>query len=83
MRAGIIGRARNTVLFAGAGVPAGAVYGSTDRHAAEVTDAPVSPADLTATILHLLGINRHATIRDRQGRPYAASEGEPITALVR
>src|SRR5437588_4822014 len=46
----------NTVLFAGAGVPPGLVHGRTDRHAAEVTDAPVSPADLTATVLQALGV---------------------------
>jgi hypothetical protein len=71
----------NTVLFAGAGVPAGAVIGRTDRLAAEVTDSPVSPADLTATIVAKLGVDPAATIRDAQGRPHAISEGRAIRAL--
>src|SRR5262249_15376273 len=66
--------AANTVLFAGGGVPAGAVIGRTDKHAAEVTDSPVSPADLTATILTLLGADPRATVQDAQGRPFALSE---------
>ncbi len=71
----------NTVLLAGAGVPGGAVLGRTDRHAAHVTEAPVSPADLTATVLRKLGIDPHTTIHDRQGRPFALSEGTPIRGL--
>ncbi len=72
----------NTVLFAGAGLPGGAVLGRTDRHAAEVTDHPVSPADLTATIFDLLGADPAATIHDAQGRPHRLSEGRPIRALL-
>jgi hypothetical protein len=72
----------NTVLFAGAGMPAGLIHGRTDRHAAEVIDSPVSPADLTATIFHLLGVDPHSTIHDPQGRPFPLSEGRPIAALV-
>jgi hypothetical protein len=72
----------NTVLFAGASTPGGAVIGCTDRRAAEVTDQPVSPADLTATIFHLLGVDPHATIQDPQGQPHPLSEGQPIRALL-
>jgi hypothetical protein len=74
--------AANTVLFAGAGTPGGAVLGRTDRLAAEVTDDPVSPADRTATIFHLLGVDAHAVIHDPQGRAYPLSEGRPIRPLV-
>src|SRR5262249_56542116 len=52
----------NTVLFAGAGVPAGAVIGRTDSRAAEVTDNSVSPADLCATIFAKLGVDPRTTI---------------------
>ena len=72
----------NTVLFAGAGVPGGLIHGRTDRHAAEVTENPVSPADLTATIFHLLGLDPRSTLHDSQGRPFALSEGQPIAALL-
>lgn len=73
----------NTVLFAGAGVPAGLIHGRTDRCAAEVVDCPVSPADLTATIFHLLGVDPRSVLHDPQGRPFVLSEGRPIAALVR
>jgi hypothetical protein len=74
--------AANTVLFAGAGTPGGAVLGRTDRLAAEVTDDPVTPADLTATIFHLLGVEPHALVHDPQGRSYPLSEGRPIGGLI-
>jgi len=69
-------------LFAGAGVPAGLIHGRTDRHAAEVTDNPVTPADLTATIFHLLGVDPRSLLHDPQGRPFVLSEGRPIAALL-
>ncbi|OAI41169.1 hypothetical protein AYO40_03755 [Planctomycetaceae bacterium SCGC AG-212-D15] len=72
----------NTVLFAGAGCPAGAVIGRTDAQAAEVTEDPVSPADLAATIFHTLGIEPRTTIHDGQGRPFVLSDGTPIKALA-
>lgn len=72
----------NTVLFAGAGVPGGLVHGRTDRHAAEVTEHPVSPADLTATVLHLLGVAPRATVRDGRGGSHVLSEGSPVRALL-
>jgi hypothetical protein len=72
----------NTVLFAGAGIPGGALYGRTDSSGAEVADDPVTPADLTATIVHLLGVSPRATIQDSQGHTYPLSKGEPIAALV-
>ena len=72
----------NTILMAGAGVPGGAVYGRTDATASEVTENPVSPADITATILHALGVDPRTRIHDPGGRPYRLSEGTPIRALV-
>lgn len=72
----------NTVLFAGAGIPGGAVHGRTDRHAAQVTEDPVTPGDLTATVYHLLGVDPKSTIRDRNGRSFPLTEGQPIRAIV-
>jgi hypothetical protein len=46
-----------TVLVAGGGVRGGQVYGSTTRNGGYVETQPVAPADLTATILHHLGID--------------------------
>jgi hypothetical protein len=71
-----------SILLAGAGVPAGAVYGSTDKHAAYPAENPVSPQDLAATILHLLGVPPDLELRDRTGRPLAATSGKPVSALL-
>lgn len=72
----------NTILFSGAAVPGGAVLGRTDRIGAEVTDLPVSPADVAATLFAALGVDPHATIQDPQGRPHPISEGTPIRPLL-
>ncbi len=47
-----------SVVLAGAGLPGGRVIGATDRFGREVTDAPVSPADLVRTIAAILGVPR-------------------------
>ena len=72
-----------TVLFAGAGVQAGVVYGSSDRLAAYPATNPVTPQDIAATIYHCLGINPHTLIHDQQGRPFeVGSGGEPIWGIL-
>jgi uncharacterized protein (DUF1501 family) len=70
-----------TVVLAGAGIRGGTVHGATDDKAAFVTDSPVSPPDLQATVLHLLGVDPDALIYDRQGRPHQASLGQVIRGL--
>lgn len=70
-----------TVLAAGAGIRGGSIFGRTDDHAAYVTDDPVSPADLTATIFDALGIAPHATVHDTAGRPHTLSSGRPLHEL--
>jgi hypothetical protein len=72
-----------TVLFAGGGMPAGAIYGASDREAAYPALDPVAPQDIAATIYRALGVDPDATIHDpRQDRPHALSTGTPIRALV-
>ncbi len=58
-----------TCLFAGGGVARGRVVGRTDRHGGTVTERPVSPKDVLATVYHLLGIDPETTLTDRTGRP--------------
>jgi hypothetical protein len=58
-----------SVALAGGGAARGKVVGATDRLGGEVRDTPVSPKDLLATALHLLGIDPHTTVPDLQGRP--------------
>jgi hypothetical protein len=46
-----------SVALAGAGIPGGAVLGSTDQQASEPRDRPVTIEDLAATVYRLLGID--------------------------
>ncbi len=72
----------NTIWFAGGGVPGGQVYGSSDKQAAFPADNPVGPADVTATIFHLLGIDPHSLVHDREGRPHTISHGHPLETVL-
>jgi hypothetical protein len=56
-----------SLVFAGGGIAKGKVLGATDRDAGSVTDRPVSPKDVLATMYHLLGIDPHTRIPDRSG----------------
>jgi uncharacterized protein (DUF1501 family) len=71
-----------SVLLAGGGVRGGQVYGASDERAAYVTDSPVSPPDLVATVLDALGIDPRSRIYDRQGRPHFACDGNPVRGLM-
>lgn len=64
-----------TILLAGAGVCGGSVYGRTDKHAAQVEDDPVSPADLAATIFATLGVNPEETLAGRHGERHRLATG--------
>ena len=68
---------------AGAGIPGGAVYGRTDDSAEEVTENPVSPADLTATILAALGVDpdHHLVRQDRRPVAGIRDPGWPESAI--
>ena len=59
------------------------MYGASDRTGGLPADSPVSPADLTATFLHLLGIPPDVEIHDAAGRPYRACHGTPVRGLLR
>jgi uncharacterized protein (DUF1501 family) len=71
-----------SVLLAGAGIQGGSIYGSTDAQGGYPATSPVTPRDLTATLLHLLGVPADLVIRDRAGRPYRACEGTPVSGLI-
>jgi hypothetical protein len=58
-----------SAVFAGGGIARGRVVGQTDRIAGDVTEMPVSPKDILATALHLLGIEPDTTVLDSFGRP--------------
>lgn len=72
-----------SVVFAGAGVRGGTVYGASDAQAAFVKDRPVSTADICATIYQCLGIDPNTTVPDRGGRPVAvAPDGRPVEGIL-
>lgn len=71
-----------TAIVAGGGVRGGQVYGSTTASGGYVATNPVSPADLTATILHHLGIDHTVQYEDGfQRNQQQLSEGVPVREL--
>jgi hypothetical protein len=70
------------IALAGAGIQAGSVYGSTDRQGGYPAEKPVSPADFTATLMHLLGIPPDFEIHDLAGRPHRACHGSPVLGIL-
>lgn len=71
-----------SVAMAGAGVARGVVYGASDTIAAYPVSHPHDPADLIATVYHLLGVPADTVIRDPLGRPYPLVLGRPIHGLL-
>jgi uncharacterized protein (DUF1501 family) len=72
-----------SVLMGGGNLPRGIVVGASDERGAYVTERPLSPEDVAATIYQHLGIDgRQVAFRDRAGRPfYLVESGEPIREL--
>ena len=70
-----------TVMLGGAGIQGGAIYGSSDHHAAYPASDPVSPEDIAATIYYALGLDPRSNIVDPLGRPHTLALGKPLTRL--
>jgi hypothetical protein len=72
-----------SIALAGAGAGGGQIIGASDRLGAFPADRPVTPANLAATILYLLGIDPHSEFIDPTGRPrYATDNGVPLKEIV-
>lgn len=71
-----------TVLFAGAGIKAGAIHGKSDKLGAYPAESPTTPADFVATLYHLLGVDPHREEHDQVGRPFVLSKGDPIRGIL-
>lgn len=69
-------------VLAGAGLGGGQVIGASDRQGGFVANRPVTPAELAATIFHLLGIDPATMFYDRLNRPLPAAEAGPMRELV-
>lgn len=64
-----------SVLFAGAGIRGGTIYGASDEQAAFIKDRPVHISDVCATIYHLLGIDPEMPVYNRADRPIPVAHG--------
>ncbi len=72
-----------SVLLAGGGVRRGFVLGGTDGNGTAPADDPCSPADVAATVFHLLGVEPGHELRTPAGRPVTAfREGKVLDRLV-
>ena len=69
-------------VLAGAGVRGGSVHGASDRWAAYPARDPVTPADVAATVYHLLGVDPSSEIVDSFNRPFRLCPGEPIAGIL-
>jgi hypothetical protein len=70
-----------SLLLAGGGISGGSVFGSSDKIGAYPATHPVTPADLAATIYWRFGLDPHAEIHDRTGRPWRLADGFPIESV--
>lgn len=72
-----------SLTMGGGGIKTGVVLGATDKHAAEVTERPVSVEDYAATVYHALGMNPRKTYHTLDGRPTESlPEGQVISELI-
>lgn len=71
------------VLLAGGGVKKGFVLGGTDANGNAPIGEPCSPADVAATVFHLLGVGPTRELRTPGGRPVTLfREGKVLEGLV-
>jgi len=71
------------LFLAGGGIARGAVFGASDKIAGSPTLDPVTPAEITATIYHCLGIAPDHELHDQFGRPLTVvPNGQPIGAIL-
>jgi hypothetical protein len=63
-----------TLWLAGGGIEPGRTYGASDEFGFSVVENPVTPHDIQATILHLLGIDHERLTYRFQGRRYRLTD---------
>ncbi len=70
-------------VMAGGGLKVGQTVGATNSLAEYVTDNPVGPQDIAATIYHVMGVPLHTWYKAQDGRPIElCPEGKPVKQLV-
>jgi len=70
-----------TILMAGAGIPGGRHYGSSDKIGAYPLDHRILPGELAATIYHALGIDSTSKVKTMLERPWQICEDKPVLSL--
>lgn len=73
-----------SVMLSGGRLKMGQTVGVSDAHGAYVSERPLHPEDVAATVYHHLGIDaRNTAVPDRTGRPrYLVERGEPVRELL-
>ncbi len=70
-----------TDVLAGGGIRGGQTYGTSDRYAEYPASRPVTPADVTKTVYHAMGLDNLEAF-DKQNRPFNLLDtGEPLIDL--
>ncbi|MBM4071213.1 MAG: DUF1501 domain-containing protein [Planctomycetes bacterium] len=74
-----------SVVMAGCGIKGGQVIGKTSPDGRNVMERPVTPAELLATIVHALGIDRNIENRSNLGTPITIvpRDAQPVLELFR
>lgn len=67
-------RCINTILLAGGGIQGGQAYGATDDFGYKAVENVVTPHDLHATSLHLLGLDHTKLTYRYSGRDYRLTD---------
>jgi len=71
-----------SICMAGAGIKTAQTIGVTDRQAGSVIDRPITPQDMAATVLDIMGIDYRQVMHTPLGRPVPMVDGgEPIGEL--
>jgi hypothetical protein len=70
-----------TILMAGAGLPGGRLYGTSDRIGAYPLDHRIVPGELAATIFHALGTDPASQVTTTLERPWRICDHQPVLDL--
>lgn len=72
-----------SVMLAGGGLKCGQFVGATNSKGEHPVERALTPADLLATVYHVLGIDPKVQFKDHSGRPVAIlDEGEAIREVI-
>ena len=72
-----------SVMMAGGGLKGGVVVGATNSKAEFPVERALKPADILATVYHVMGIDPATSFKDFAGRPVPMlDEGAPIAELI-